>query len=332
MVTFNRAVACAFGVALTVFASVSVSAQTRSSGPWWPNAEWGPEDQAGASNRITPEKVLSALKLATTGKMYELGQIYEQTMPFFGSRSYSMALVKITGGGALGANRLVANEEVVSAQIGQVGTQLDGLGHIGQEVTMQGGATEQVFYNGFTAKEMDTPTGLQKLGIEHIKPIVTRGILIDIAGYKGMARLPASYEVSVADVQGALARQGMSAADIAPGDAVLFRFGWSSLWTEPATHAMNPPGIGLAVARWAAERRLTMIGSDSWGSEVLPNPQADLVFPVHQELMMKSGILNLENTRLEELATDRAYQFLLIVTPLRLKGASGSPVRPIAIR
>ena len=152
MVTFNRAVVCAFSVALTVFASVSVGAQTRQSGPWWPNAEWGPEDQAGASNRITPEKVLSALKLATTGKMYELGQIYEQTMPFFGSRSYSMALVKITGGAALGANRLVANEEVVSAQIGQVGTQLDGLGHIGQEVTMQGGATEQVFYNGFTAK------------------------------------------------------------------------------------------------------------------------------------------------------------------------------------
>jgi kynurenine formamidase len=332
MITFNRAVVCAFSVALTVFASVSVGAQTRQSGPWWPNAEWGPEDQAGASNRITPEKVLSALKLATTGKMYELGQIYEQTMPFFGSRSYSMALVKITGGGALGANRLVANEEVVSAQIGQVGTQLDGLGHIGQEVTMQGGATEQVFYNGFTAKEMDAPTGLQKLGIEHIKPIVTRGILIDIAGYKGMARLPASYEVSVEDVLGALARQGMSAAEIAPGDAVLFRFGWSSLWTEPATHGMNPPGIGLAVARWAAERKVTMVGSDSWGSEVLPNPQADLVFPVHQELMQKNGILNLENTRLDELATDRAYQFLLIVTPLRLKGASGSPVRPIAIR
>jgi kynurenine formamidase len=332
MVTFNRAVACAFSIALAVFASVSVSAQTRQSGPWWPNAEWGPEDQAGASNRITSEKVLSALKLATTGKIYELGQIYEQVMPYYGARSYSMALVKITGGTAYGANRLVANEEVISAQIGQVGTQLDGLGHIGQEVTMQGGGTEQVFYNGFTAKEMDAPTGLQKLGIEHIKPIITRGILIDIAGYKNVPRLPNSYEVTVADVQGALARQGISAADIAPGDAVLFRFGWSSLWNDPAAHANNPPGIGIAVARWAAERKVTMIGSDSWGSEVLPNPQADLVFPVHQELMQKNGILNLENTRLDELATDRAYQFLLIVTPLRLKGASGSPVRPIAIR
>jgi kynurenine formamidase len=319
-------------VALGILVSVPVNAQTRQSGPWWPNAEWGPEDQAGASNRITPEKVLSALKLATTGKMYELGQIYEQTMPFFGSRSFSLATVKLSGGAALGSNRLVANEEFVAAQIGQVGTQLDGLGHIGQEVTMQGGATEQVFYNGFTAKEMDAPNGLQKLGIEHIKPIVTRGILIDIAGYKNVPLLPNSYEVTVADVEGALARQGLSVADITPGDAVLFRYGWSSLWTDPAASGMNPPGIGIAVAQWVAERKVTLIGSDSFGSEVLPSTPADAAFPVHQELMMKNGILNLENTRLDELATDRAYQFLLIVTPLQLKGASGSPVRPIAIR
>lgn len=319
-------------VALGAMVALPADSQTRQSGPWWPNAEWGREDQAGASNRITPEKVLSALRLATTGKIYELGQIYEQVMPFYGTRSYSMALVKLTGGAAVGANRLVANEEFVSAQIGQVGTQLDGLGHIGQEVTMPDGGTEQVFYNGFTAKEMDAPNGLQKLGIEHVKPIITRGILIDVAGYKGVPRLPNSYEVTVDDVLGALARQGMSATDITPGDAVLFRYGWSALWTDPAASNLNPPGIGLAVARWAADRRVTMVGSDTFGSEVLPNPQADLVFPVHQELMMKNGIFNLENTRLEELAADRAYQFLMIVTPLRIKGATGSPVRPIAIR
>ena len=319
-------------VAMGAVISLPADSQTRQSGPWWPNAEWGPDDQAGASNRITSEKVLSALRLATTGKIYELGQIYEQVMPFYGSRSYSMALVKLTGGAAAGANRLVANEEYLAAQIGQVGTQLDGLGHIGQEVTMPGGGTAQVFYNGFTATEMDASNGLQKLGIEHIKPIVTRGILIDVAGYKSVPRLPNSYEVTVQDVLGALARQGMSAADVTPGDAVLFRYGWSSLWTDAAASNLNPPGIGVAVARWAAERKVTMVGSDTFGTEVLPNPQADQVFPVHQELMMKSGILNLENTRLDELASDRAYQFLLIVTPLRLKGATGSPVRPIAIR
>ena len=202
----------------------------------------GKEDQAGATNRITSEKVLTALRLATTGKIYELGQIYEQVMPFYGTRSFSLVLLKVTGGAAVGANRIVANDEFLSAQVGQVGTQLDGLGHIGQEVTMQGGGTEHVFYNGFTAKEMDAPNGLQRLGIEHIKPIITRGVLIDIAGYKGVPRLPNSYEVTVADVTGALARQGMSAVDIRPGDAVLFRYGWSSLWTQPAAYNNNPRG------------------------------------------------------------------------------------------
>jgi kynurenine formamidase len=335
MIAFDWKLAKRIGVVIAA-ACIAVSwpadAQTRQSGPWWPNAEWGPEDQAGASNRITAEKVLSALRMATTGKMYEIGQVYEQNMPFFGTRSFSLAQVKLSGGGTFGSNRLVANEEFVAAQLGQVGTQLDGLGHVGQEVTMQGGATEQVFYNGFTAKEMDAPNGLQKLGIEHIKPIVTRGILIDVAGYKGVPRLPNSYEVTVQDVLGALARQGMSAADIAPGDAVLFSYGWSSLWSDPAAYSTNPPGIGVAVARWVAERRVTMIGSDTFGSEVQPSAPADQSFPVHQELMMRNGILNLENLRFDELLTDRAYQFLLIVTPLRLKGASGSPVRPIAIR
>jgi kynurenine formamidase len=197
---------------------------------------------------------------------------------------------------------------------------------------MQGGSTEQVFYNGFTAKEMDAPNGLQRLGIEHLKPIITRGVLIDIAAYKGVARLPNSYEVTVADVTGALARQDMSANDIRPGDAVLFRYGWSSLWTQPQASNNNPPGIGVAVARWVAERQVTMIGSDSWGSEVIPNPQADQAFPVHQDLMMRNGILNLENMRFDDLVADRVSEFLFIVTPIRFKGATGSPVRPIAIR
>jgi kynurenine formamidase len=335
MTRFNWTVgtlSAALVVALCMFGAGPGDAQTRQSGPWWPNAEWGKDDQAGATNRITPEKVLSSLKLATTGKMYELGQIYEQNMPFFGTRSYSMVQVKLIGDAPAGANRLVANEEFVSAQIGQIGTQLDGLGHVGQEVTMQGGATEQVFYNGYTAKEMDAPNGLQRLGVEHLKPIITRGVLIDIVAYKGVARLPNSYEVTVADVTGALARQGMSPNDIRPGDAVFFRYGWSSLWTQPQAYNNNPPGIGVAVARWVAERRVTMVGSDSWGSEVLPNPQADQVFPVHQELMMRNGILNLESMRFDELIADRVNEFLFILTPIRFKGATGSPARPIAIR
>ena len=308
----------------------SLVCQTRDKGPHWPNTEWGAEDQAGASNRISPQKIMDALSLATTGKVYELGQVYEEGMPLFGSRSYSMILP--SKGTAWGDNKLVGNDEFLATQIGQVGTQFDGLGHIGQEVVMENGSTELVFYNGYTAREMDTYSGLSKLGIEHVKPIITRGILIDIAGYKNTDRLPNSYEVTVEDVLGALEKQGIKEVDIKPGDALLFRYGWSTLWKKPDEYNTNPPGIGLAVARWAAEKKVTMVGSDSWCTEVIPSPVEGLVFPVHQELMMKNGIFNLENMCFDELMKDDIKEFLFIVTTIRFKGATGSPVRPIAIR
>lgn len=304
--------------------------QTRESGEWWPNTEWGPQDQAGASNRIDKAKVLDAISLVTTGKTYELGQVYEQGMPLFGNRSYSMILP--TKGPAGSDNRIVGNDEFLATQIGQVGTQFDGLGHIGKEVVMEDGKIENVFYNGFTSREMDTYSGLQMLGIEHVKPIITRGILIDIAGYMDVDRLPNSYEVTVQDVKGALEKKGLTESDIRSGDALLFRYGWSTLWDQPEAYNSNPPGIGLDVARWAAEKKVTMIGSDSWCSEVIPNPNPGLAFPVHQELMMKNGIFNLENMRFDELIEDGITEFLFIVTTIRFKGATGSPVRPIAIR
>jgi len=307
----------------------SLVAQTQQSGPWWPHPEWGPDDQSGASNRITPQKMVNALKLVSTGELYELGYVYEQGMPMFGNRSYTMYLP--AKGSPGGDNRIVGNEEFLSTQIGQVGTQFDGLGHIGQEIVNENKETRQVFYNGFTSQQMDSPQGLQKLGIEHVKPIITKGLVIDIAGYKGVARLPNGYEVTVEDVLGALDDQGISTDKIQAGDALLFRFGWSSLWEKPDAYNTNPPGIGIEVAKWIAGKQITVIGSDSWATEVVPNPEPDLIFPVHQELLMKNGIFNIENMYLDELVADKVNEFLFIVTPIRFKGATGSPIRPIAI-
>lgn len=314
---------------LLLICSISI-AQTRDEGPFWPNPEWGADDQAGASNWITPQKVMDALTLATTGKVYELGQVYEEGMPLYGSRSYSMILP--SKGSSWGDNKLVGNDEFLATQIGQVGTQFDGLGHIGQEVVMENGVAEYVFYNGNTSREMDSYNGLRKLGVEHVKPIITQGILIDIAGYKNLDRLPNSYEVTLEDVMGALQRQGIAVSGITPGDALFFRYGWSSLWDKADDYNFNPPGIGLEVARWVAEKKVSMVGSDSWCTEVIPNPVSGQAFPVHQELMMKNGIYNLENMTFDMLMEDEIHQFLFIVTTLRFKGATGSPVRPIAIR
>ena len=320
-------------VCALLVAAGSAVGQTREEGPWWPHPQWGPEDQAGASNWITPDKVLSAVQLVTTGRIYELGQVYERGMPIFGDRTYSLL---IPGGPTydvpMGTNRLIGNDEFVCGEIGQIGTQFDGLAHIGMRMTMADGSTRDVYYNGFTGDEILGTYGMRELGIEKIKPIVTRGILIDIAGFKNVGRLPNGYEVTVADVRGALKKQGVAEDSLRPGDALLFRYGWSSLWQEPDAYNDSPAGIGLEVARWIAERQATMIGSDSWTSEVVPNPDPDLVFPVHQELLVKHGIFNLENLTLEELAADGVSEFLFVFSPVPYKGATGSPGRPIAIR
>ena len=148
---------------------------------------------------------------------------------------------------------------------------------------------KDVFYNGVTADEMSTPYGVTKLGIEHVRSFVTRGVLIDIAGYKGVEHLDHSYEVTVADIRGALARQGMAESSIQEGDALLFNYGWSKLWKDPETYNTNPPGIGMEASEWIISMKPSMIGSDQWTTEVVPGPDPKLVFPVHQELITRTA-------------------------------------------
>ena len=320
-------------ILLGLLSTAPAVGQTREEGPWWPHPIWGPDDQVGATNWITAEKVLEALSLATTGRVYELGHPYERGMPMFGARTYTLYIPgSPTYPEPFGANRLIGHDEFVCAEIGQVGTQFDGLGHIGTRLTLPDGSEQDVFYNGVTIEEMRSGFGLTKLGIEHVKPIITRGVLVDVAGYKGVGTLAESYEVTVDDVRGALARQGMSESDIRPGDAIFFRYGWAVHWTDAARYNENPPGIGLEVARWVVDRRVSMVGSDSWTTEVVPNPDPQLAFPVHQVLIPENGIHNLENMVLDELVSEEVYEFLFIFTPLPLVGGTGSPGRPLAVR
>jgi kynurenine formamidase len=310
---------------------LAAAAQTRAAGPWWPNAEWGPMDQAGASNRITPAKIVAAMRLVQEGRVFEIGQVYERGMPLGGTRDFALRLVPAIE--PAGSNRVLYNDEFLASEVGQVGTQFDGLGHVGGEVRYADGSLQRVFYNGFTSAEMNAGTGLRQLGIEHVKPIITRGILVDLPAYKNVRRLEGGYEVTLADVRGALARQGIAENSIEPGDAVLFRYGWAQLWSTPAQYMAGAlPGIGLEVARWLVERKVTVTGGDTSTNEVSPNPTRGLVIPVHHELMMKSGIFNIENMTFEELAAAQTYEFLFMASPIRFKGATGSPLRPLAIR
>ncbi len=211
-------------------AAVTANAQTRDKGPWWPHPIWGAQDQAGGSNWITPEKVLAATALVKTGKVYELGHVYERGMPLIGQRSYSIVIPSFPTHGPYGEDKVVFNDEFIAGEIGQVGTQFDGPGHVGRQLKMADGSTTEVFYNGVTAAQMRSPYGLLRNGVENVKPILTRGILIDLAAYKGVPTLPEKYVITLDDVRGALSRQGMKESDLEPGDALLFNLGWWRVW------------------------------------------------------------------------------------------------------
>ncbi len=318
-----------FGAALAVLVVIGLSfGQTPPETPigprWWPS-EWGPEDQRGAANRLTPRNVRDAAGLIRTGKVYQLGRVYEYGMPLPGKRHFSLTIPGSPTGGPEGQNRLVYHDDLFSGQIGQVGTQLDGLGHIG--VRLSG---DDYFYNGFRRSEFGKPYGLEKLGVENIGVFFTRGVLVDVASYKNVARLKAGDVVTPEDLEGALKKQDVRVIE---GDVVLLRTGHGQLWMKDnEAFARGEPGLGMAAARWLAERKIVLVGSDTWATEVVPPENQDRPFEVHQLLLVRHGIYNLENIDLEELARDKVYEFAFIFAPLRLKGATGSPGNPIAVR
>ena len=315
-----------------VMGSVLV-AQTREKGPWWPSPH-GAKDQAGNSNYITPEKILKALRIPKTGQTYELGRIYEAEHAAV--RLPSVLPDHHPGRRAREGGAGVAQQDYFTGFIGQMGTQFDAFGHQGKVVRMADGTLKNVYYNGFTQEELTGRNrgvgGLEALGVEHVKPIITRGILIDIAGYKGVPVLDSRYEVTLADVRGALAKQGIREDSIEPGDAILFNYGWAVNWNNPQKYNdarffvgenQGSPGIGVEVARWAVEKKASMVGADSCCVTIQPPTRPELG-NVHHELLF-GGVLMLENMDLRELARDRVYEFLYLNLTERIKGATGSP-------
>ena len=297
---------------------------------WWPS-KWGAEDQAGASNHITPAKVLDAAKWIKDGKIYKIGRNYEAKMPLFGARAFTLRIPGSPTGGPFGDNRMVYHDEFVSTEIGQVGTQFDGLGHIGIQLGAEGDKREMRFYNGHAASDFSDAYGLKKLGVENCKPFFTRGHLIDMVAVKGRM-MEAGEEISVADVRAALQKQSIAETDIKPGDAIFFHTGWGSLWGKNNDKFNSgEPGIGLEVANWVIEKDLSLTGADTWAVEVVPNPDKTLAFAVHMTLQTKHGILNHENLAFDDLVADKKYQFVYIFAPLPIVGATGSPGSPIAV-
>lgn len=302
-------------VGLAALLGAAAYAQTAN---WYPS-RWGAADQRGAANRITPAKVLEAKNLITTGTVYQLGRVYETGMPMFGTRHFSLRIPGVFG--PTGNNQATYHDEIISGELGQIGTQFDSLSHIG---------IGDLFYNGNNRHDFAKPEGMTKLGVENVGALTTRGVLIDVAAFKGVPMLNGGYEIAAADLQGALKRQNL---EIRAGDIVLIHTGWGGLWNKDnAKFVANAPGIGVAAAQWLVNEEVVMVGADTWAVEVVPNPDANIAFPVHQLFLPRNGIYIFENLATEDLARDRAYEFAFFWAPLRLKGATGSPGNPLAIR
>lgn len=319
-----------FGLAPITPAQAQSAPATGGGQRWWPS-KWGAEDEAGATNHMTPAKTLDAARWIRDGKVYRIGRVYEQGMPMFGARAFSLRIPGAPTGGPFGGNKLIYNDEFLAAEIGQAGTQFDGLGHIGIQLGKDGDKSEMRYYNGFTAQDVNDAYGLRKLGVEKLKPIFTRGHLIDMVALKG-GMMDAGQEITVADIRAALARQNMQEADIKPGDGIFFHTGWGSLWMKNNDrYNGGEPGIGVEVANWVIQKDLAVTGADTWAVEVVPNPDKNLAFPVHGMLICQHGIVNHENLVFDELIAEKKYQFVYVFTPSPIKGATGSNGAPIAM-
>ena len=188
------------------------------------------------------------------------------------------------------------------------------------------------YYNGHSHAEIGSGRGFSKLGVEQVTPIFTRGVLIDIAGYNGRM-LEASEEFSLEDIKAALQKQGMKESDIKPGDALFYHTGWGSLWgTDNKKFNSATPGMSDRAGDWVVTKKVVLVGTDNWAVEAIPGPDPDNFAPNHQKFLVENGIYIMENLDFSSLIEDGVYQFAFVFGALPLKGATGSPGRPFAIR
>lgn len=305
------------GVLVTILFVLSSTAEEA----WYPS-KYGAADRLGAINNLTPEHVVQAAQLVRTGKTYSLGVVTGWQTPAYPPRTYSITVLQGGDGTGtpMGDNLATGNDDLVFTWIG-IGSQIDGLGHMG---------IDHVYYNGLKAEDFVQPTGLTELSVDQLPPIVTRGVLLDMTAYFDMQILPEGTAFNSAEIQAQAKAQGIS---IQKGDVVLFHTGWMNLaYTETERYMGAAPGLGLEGAQYLASLDVVAIGSDTWGLEVIPHEDPDLVFPVHPELLAKNGIYILENMDVRQLVADQGWEFLFVLGQPRLEGSVQAVINPVAIR
>lgn len=274
------------------------------------------DPDVGALEGLTSAMVRDAADLVTQGKVYRLGVVSGPDTPVFGDRAFAMEIIDL---GTFGPNQVTGNDDRVTTHLG-IGTQIDGLGHIG---------IAGVHYRGVPRSEIVRPDGLVRYGAENIPPIVTRGVLLDMAAYRGVEVNEPIDSFGAADLQAAARAQGV---EIRPGDVVFVHTGWLERMDEPEVFINQAPGINADGAQWLAEQGVVAVGSDSASGETnAPDPEGR-VLPVHAMLIAERGIYILETVDTRDLAADGVHEFMFVLGAPRLQGSVQAIVNPVAIR
>jgi kynurenine formamidase len=302
---------------------------------------WGKDDELGALNTLGPEDVKAAMSLVKQGKVYDLGVTYDRTSYKWPGHSPGEVITFRSPEGVKrqkdlpftqgpGNSAGTAWHSCALFISDNVATQIDGLGHATE-------GKDNHWYNGFKEDEWGGNWGLMKCGAETIPPIITRGVMIDVAGFRKVDALPSHFRITPQILREALAAQG---TEIRPGDAVFIRTGLLRYWGETGSNLdvlkeHDSAGIDVDAAKWlVAEKGAVLVGADTSGLEVGPVPEESKSFmPVHNYLLIQQGVHIGEFHYLEDLAKDRVYEFAYVCTVNKIKGAAaGFTLRPIAMR
>lgn len=311
----------AAAVMLSVMSEGAI-AQTPAPAPhtesWW-DSPFGEADTIGALNNLSPEIVKKAVKLVKTGKTYALGVKTGPETPAYGARTYTVE--RIPGPGAdftpNGSQRVTAFDEKVTASMG-IGTQIDGLAHLG---------VDHHYYNGITGAQV---AGSRVLDLASIPPIVTRGVLIDMTQHFGKPMLELGDVFNRKEIEAAAKAQKVK---IGKGDVVLFHTGWlTKATTDRDLFRSQEPGLGEDGAIYLAGLGVVAVGADTVALEAIPFEDPAKIFIVHQTLLAKHGVHILEAINTHELAKDGVKEFLFVLGAPRMEGTVQMVINPVAIR
>lgn len=259
--------------------------------------------------------------LADGVRVYDLARPLEPGIPCSPNHpGFRMALLRRHGDRVRADDSSAANELFVSG--GHVGTHVDALSHVSLHDRLHGGVS---------ASEAQRGGRFSVHGIETMAPAFCRGVLLDVAAARGVECLEPGAAVTASDLEDAAAR---AAVEVRPGDAVLVRTGWGRRWADPEAflgEELGAPGPDVSAAHWLAERHVRLTGGETVAYERIPPGQGHALLPVHVVLLVEHGIHIVEMLDLDALAADGAAEFAFVLAPLKLVGATGSPVRPLAV-